>query len=539
MANEFQEKITKVKTAMDNRYENKQSNKKTDISGSFTNDTDSYPTVQAVKTYVEGKGYLVSSDISGKENSNNKVSSWSSTTNDTRYPSEKLVKDSLDNKENSSNKVTSWTSTTTDTHYPSEKLVKDSLDGKISKSQTSGLMKNDGTVDTTTYASASSVPTKTSDLTNDADGTTGATYILSTDSRLTDSRTPTSHTHGNLTNAGAIGNASGKIITTTTDGVLQASSSITKSMISDFPTEMTPSSHTHGDITDGGKLGSTANLPLITSTGGKIATGSFGNSANTFCEGNDSRLSDARTPTSHTHGNITNDGTVGSAANKPLITTTDGAVTTGSFGTTANTFAEGNHTHSQYLTSHQSLSDIGGTVTVEKQTTAETGYIATYVIKQGGTALSPKINIPKDYLVKSASMGTVSTANSPVSGYAVGDKYLDFVINTRDNSGTDEHIYINVKDLIDTYTAGSGLTLSNNQFSISNGDISLSMLATGVQTSLGYADTFHSSPAAGITSTQVSNWDSMASGGMTQSNVDARINQALDDLAELIYPTSS
>ena len=430
MANEFQEKITKVKTAMDNRYENKQSNKKTDISGSFTNDTDSYPTVQAVKTYVEGKGYLVSSDISGKENSNNKVSSWSSTTNDTRYPSEKLVKDSLDNKEDSNNKVTSWTSTTTDTHYPSEKLVKDSLDDKISKSQTSGLMKNDGTVDTTTYASASSVPTKTSDLTNDADGTTGATYILSTDSRLTDSRTPTSHTHGNLSD----------------------------------------------------------------------------------------------------------DGKVGSTANKPLITTTDGAVTTGSFGTTANTFAEGNHTHSQYLTSHQSLSDIGGVVTLEKQTTAETGYIATYVIKQGGTALSPKINIPKDYLVKSASMGTVSTANSPVSGYAVGDKYLDFVINTRDNSGTDEHIYINVKDLIDTYTAGTGLTLSNNEFSISNGDISLSMLASGVQTSLGYADTFHSSPAAGITSTQISNWNSMASGGMTQSNVDARINQALEELAVEIDP---
>ena len=430
MANEFQEKITKVKTAMDNRYENKQSNKKTDISGSFTSDTDSYPTVQAVKTYVEGKGYLVSSDISGKENSNNKVSSWSSTTNDTRYPSEKLVKDSLDNKEDSNNKVTSWTSTTTDTHYPSEKLVKDSLDDKISKSQTSGLMKNDGTVDTTTYASASSVPTKTSDLTNDADGTTGATYILSTDSRLTDSRTPTSHTHGNLSD----------------------------------------------------------------------------------------------------------DGKVGSTANKPLITTTDGAVTTGSFGTTANTFAEGNHTHSQYLTSHQSLSDIGGVVTLEKQTTAETGYIATYVIKQGGTALSPKINIPKDYLVKSASMGTVSTANSPVSGYAVGDKYLDFVINTRDNSGTDEHIYINVKDLIDTYTAGTGLTLSNNEFSISNGDISLSMLASGVQTSLGYADTFHSSPAAGITSTQISNWNSMASGGMTQSNVDARINQALEELAVEIDP---
>ena len=38
-----------------------------------------------------------------------------------------------DNTENKNNKVTSWSSTTTDTHYPSEKLVKTSLDGKADK----------------------------------------------------------------------------------------------------------------------------------------------------------------------------------------------------------------------------------------------------------------------------------------------------------------------------------------------------------------------------------------------------------------------
>lgn len=46
--------------------------------------------------------YLTShQDISGKENSSNKTSSWNSTTNNTRYPTEKLVKDSLDGKANS------------------------------------------------------------------------------------------------------------------------------------------------------------------------------------------------------------------------------------------------------------------------------------------------------------------------------------------------------------------------------------------------------------------------------------------------------
>lgn len=38
-----------------------------------------------------------------------------------------------DNTENKNNKVSSWSATTTDTNYPSEKLVKDSLDGKADK----------------------------------------------------------------------------------------------------------------------------------------------------------------------------------------------------------------------------------------------------------------------------------------------------------------------------------------------------------------------------------------------------------------------
>lgn len=58
-------------------------------------------------------------------------------------------------------------------------------------------------------------------------------------------------------------------------------------------------SHTHGNLTNAGAIGSTANLPLITTTSGVVTTGSFGNGANTFCQGNDSRLSDPRTPTAH------------------------------------------------------------------------------------------------------------------------------------------------------------------------------------------------------------------------------------------------
>jgi uncharacterized protein (TIGR02145 family) len=59
--------------------------------------------------------------------------------------------------------------------------------------------------------------------------------VMGDDTRLSDARTPTSHTHGNITNDGKVGSASGKILTTGTGGAVQASDSITKSMISDFP----------------------------------------------------------------------------------------------------------------------------------------------------------------------------------------------------------------------------------------------------------------------------------------------------------------
>jgi hypothetical protein len=56
--------------------------------------------------------------------------------------------------------------------------------------------------------------------------------------------------------------------------------------------------HTHGNLTNAGAIGTTANLPLRTGTNGVVEAGSFSNVAGSFCEGNDARLSDARTPSS-------------------------------------------------------------------------------------------------------------------------------------------------------------------------------------------------------------------------------------------------
>lgn len=89
------------------------------------------------------------------------------------------------------------------------------------------------------------------------------------------------------------------------------------------------------------------------------------------------------------------------------------------------------------------------TVTVEEQSIAENGFLKTYVVKQGGMQVGSKINIPKDFLVKSATVKSATLPNVPVDGLSIGDKYIDFIINSKDNSSNDEHIYIKLSDIMD------------------------------------------------------------------------------------------
>lgn len=59
-------------------------------------------------------------------------------------------------------------------------------------------------------------------------------------------------------------------------------------------TDAASSTHTHGNISNAGAIGTTSGLPIVTTTSGVLTTGSFGTTAGTFCQGNDSRLSDTR-----------------------------------------------------------------------------------------------------------------------------------------------------------------------------------------------------------------------------------------------------
>ena len=111
-------------------------------------------------------------------------------------------------------------------------------------------------------------------------------------------------------------------------------------------------------------------------------------------------------------------------------------------------------------------SDTVHSVSIAKDDTAQTGYAASYTISVNDSPLATKINIPKDFLVKSATMEICQTADVPISGLKPGDPYLDFVINTVDASETAQHVYINVADLVDVYTPGNGIDITNNAISV-------------------------------------------------------------------------
>lgn len=101
--------------------------------------------------------------------------------------------------------------------------------------------------------------------------------------------------------------------------------------------------------------------------------------------------------------------------------------------------------------------------TIVKLANATSGYLASYQLQKDGAGVGEVINIPKDYLVKSAAVKT-STGTGDPSGFPAGTKYIDFTINTYDTSsgsGTESHIYLNVEDLVDVYTPGNGIDISD------------------------------------------------------------------------------
>lgn len=166
---------------------------------------------------------------------------------------------------------------------------------------------------------------------------------------------------------------------------------------------------------------------------------------------------------------------------------------------------------------------VGDTSGAAIQITEEAGSGATfksYTIYQGGVALSPKINIPKDFLVRGAEIKTVTTTNVPYQDAAIGDKYIDFVINTKsDNPSvvTDEHLYLPINDLAHVYTAGNGIVISaGDAISItidSNNANGLAVTAAGLKLNLASA-----TAAGAMSGSDKSNLDALVAASATQTH---------------------
>ena len=117
--------------------------------------------------------------------------------------------------------------------------------------------------------------------------------------------------------------------------------------------------------------------------------------------------------------------------------------------------------------------------TIEEQATATDGSVKTYKLKRtdsdGDTYVGDAIEIPKDKVLKGGTFEIVDTADVPYTGAAVGDPYVDLVLEDADNT----HIYIPMKGLVDTVAAGDGIAVTNNTVSIKLDTANANGLAVG------------------------------------------------------------
>lgn len=156
------------------------------------------------------------------------------------------------------------------------------------------------------------------------------------------------------------------------------------------------------------------------------------------------------------------------------------------------------------------IEQISGAFPVTISEATGSGDIAkVYTVKQGLNTIGT-INIPKELVVTSGSVvtGTWSGTSFTESTSGTG-KAIKLTIANQTTP-----IYINVKDLVDVYTAKEGATevqlaiSANNEISativaingskITDGTVTKAKLATAVQTSLGKADTAYQKPSTGI-----------------------------------------
>lgn len=187
-------------------------------------------------------------------------------------------------------------------------LTSSSLSNYVQKSSTTGLLKNDGTVDTTQYLS--SLPTHNHDdryytesEVNTALNGKQATLISGTNIKTINNTSLLGSGNISIQGGGTVtvddslsttstNPVQNKVITGALNGKANSSHTHTKSEITDFPSIPSKTS----DLTNDSGFITSSSLPTKTSD-----LTNDGDGSNVFVKDNDSRLSDARTPLAHTH----------------------------------------------------------------------------------------------------------------------------------------------------------------------------------------------------------------------------------------------
>lgn len=115
----------------------------------------------------------------------------------------------------------------------------------------------------------------------------------------------------------------------------------------------------------------------------------------------------------------------------------------------------------------------------------ENGYASQYIFSDGTN--TTKINIPKDQFLKEATfVASATDADQAIdSTVIVGDPYLKFVwqVDTDPEVSGLPTTYVAVKSLVDTYTAGEYITITENEIAVN-----FITLTNDLKTSLGLTD---------------------------------------------------
>ena len=210
----------------------------------------------------------------------------------------------------------------------------------------------------------------------------------------------------------------------------------------------------------------------------------------------DDPYTSARTPTSHTHGNITNDGKVGSTADLALVTGTSGAVTTADLTTAAPTVPTTGTTEALEFIDSVSQDSKGKITATKKKVKIVSTYSGTGTDPVNGTAVKAAID------ALDATETSTDGTNVQVKVTETDGKITAVNITT-DNTASNTHVHGNI-----TNAGAIGTASGQAVYTTTDGVLTAGSLASDSPTASGntlsFIDTVSQDAKGKITATKKS-----------------------------------